>query len=88
MLELCERSTIEGFFVLSVEVFLTHESFLPDFKHVKVFPFTVSDFPALVHLAPCFTAAFAPATDPDNKRISTDMNATNFLLAEFIFSCL
>jgi hypothetical protein len=40
MLELCERSTIEGVFVLLAAVFLTQESFLPDFKHVKVFPFT------------------------------------------------
>jgi hypothetical protein len=57
---------------------------LPDFKQVKVFPFTTSFFPTFVHLAPCLMAALAGAEARERVRQRTDKNVANFLSIAFI----
>jgi ABC-type Mn2+/Zn2+ transport system permease subunit len=76
----------EGFSAITLGLFF-QSNFDPDFVQVKGIPFTISDFPTLVHLAPCLTAAFAIAMELENKRTRTDIDTTNFLFADFIFTC-
>jgi hypothetical protein len=53
----------------------------PVFKHLTPMPLTVEVAFGCLHVAPIFVAAFATMTDPENKRVSTDKNAVNFLFA-------
>ena len=53
----------------------------PVFKHFTATPLTVDVAFGCLQVAPIFVAAFATTTDPANKRVSTDKNAANFLLA-------
>jgi hypothetical protein len=49
---------------------LFHTSFVPDLTHVNFLPDAVAVDPALVHLAPAFTAAKEGAVIKDNDRSS------------------
>ena len=60
---------------------LFHTSFLPDLTQVNFFPPAVAVAPALVHLAPAFTAAFEGAEIKERERI-TDSTSSNFLRME------
>jgi hypothetical protein len=69
--------------VLEVATFFQVYLF-PVFKHLTGTPFTFEVAFGCLHVAPIFVAAFATMTDPENKRVSTDKNAVNFLFALFI----
>jgi hypothetical protein len=60
---------------------LFHTSLDPDLTQVNFFPAEVAVAPALVHLAPAFTAAFEGAEIKERERI-TDSNNSNFLRME------
>ena len=57
----------------------------PVFKHITATPLTAALAFGCLQVAPIFVAAFATTTDPANKRVSTDKNATNFLFAVIMF---
>ncbi len=60
---------------------LFHTSLDPDLTQVNFFPAEVAVAPALVHLAPAFTAAFEGAEIKERERI-TDSTSSNFLRME------
>ena len=59
---------------------LLQTNFFPDLTHVYVFDEANDVIPALVHVAPAFTAAFAGNCGKDNERARIDKTAKCLLL--------